>query len=590
MSSSDSSDEEVRARIGDVPLSWYENLPFLGYDVDGKSVPKIVDSDELEKHIKKTEDPEWWRTMIDHLNSKKVKITDEMLEVIRRIRQRRPITQELDPYSDFDLTAEKQQFGIDSDKPLKKKNFTPSKWERMKVRKIAEALEKKWLQPQKKEKGVEVWDIWAEENTDEKPGPPKSNLPSHTESYNPPEEYLFSPEEENEWHEKLPMNRELEYLPQKHSCLRRVPSYSQTVKECFERCLDLFLAPRVHRPKINVDPDSLIPDIPDPESFRPFPEQLQMSFEGHEHTVTSANFSSSGEWLASADSGGFVKIWETATGRCFKTINAKKRVYCVNWNPVNSLLAICSGKRLIIKSFDFVGKVEIEPQDTDNEYAEWKFKNEEIKIKLRKGVRQMVWHNKGDYFATLCKRENVSRKVLVHSLSRFKSQKIFSKQSKGDIRTIAFHPKRPLFFVGTEKNIMTYNLKQELLVKRLVGLEQPVQLQVHGSGDHILAACEDCKLQWYDYDLSTTPYKTFVYHKAELTSVDTHSRYPLLATSSRDSSIHIFHAQVYQDYLHQPLVVPVKIIKTKEVPVKCLFHPKQPWLAVVLKDKIQLFI
>ena len=200
------------------------------------------------------------------------------------------------------------------------------------------------------------------------------------------------------------------------------------------------------------------------------------------------------------------------------------------------------------------------------------------------------WHGKGNYFASLCKRESVSTKVIVHSLSKFQSIKIFSKQSKGNVRSMAFHPKRPLFFVATDKNIMVYNLKQQLLVTKFKGLEIPVHITVHSSGDHILVACEDCKLLWFDYDLSAAPYKTFPFHKKQLTYVDTHKRYPLIATTGLDCTMHIFHAQIYSDYMQQPLVVPLRALKTNKPPIQCLFHPRQPWIASIEGNEICLYI
>ena len=38
---SDSSDEEVLARVGAVPLAWYNDERSLGYDVEGRRVPKL---------------------------------------------------------------------------------------------------------------------------------------------------------------------------------------------------------------------------------------------------------------------------------------------------------------------------------------------------------------------------------------------------------------------------------------------------------------------------------------------------------------------------------------------------------------------
>lgn len=590
MSVDDSSDEELKVRIGNIPLSWYDNSKFLGYDISGKPVAKVLQSDQLDQHISKSDDPTWWRTIVDHLNAKKVRITDEMLEVIRKVRKRQPVGKSFDPFSDFDLSAPKQEFGLGTDVLPPKRSFIPSKWEQKKVTKLAKAVEKGLIRTKKPEK-EEIWDLWTEEVIEEKPAPPKWNLPGTIESYNPPTEYLWTDEEIKEWQDKDPMNRELPFVPNKFTALRRVPGYDGLVKERFDRCLDLFIAPRVVRPKINVDPDSLIPNLPDPENFRPFPEILKLRFVGHQGTVNFCDIYWTGEFVASGDSKGVVKIWECSTGKCLETLEFKKKVLCVVWNPVIPILAICSGKSVFLKSFEVLEKYEIPTTSSaPSKFAEWKWQDGDCEIILRRNVSFLTWHGKGDYFSTYCKRENTSTKVLVHSLSRFQSHKVFSKQSKGSLRTMAFHPKRPLFFVATEKNILVYNLKQQILIKKFKGLECPVSLAVHSSGDHILAACEDCKVLWYDYDLSAAPYKTFPFHKKQLTFVNMHKRFPLLATAGMDCTIHIFHAQVYQDYAQQPLIVPLRSIRTSSVPKVCQFHPKQPWILCTEGTEIKLYI
>ena len=593
MSVDDSSDEELKVRIGNVPISWYDNSKYLGYDISGNRVAKVLKSDQLDQHISKSDDPGWWRTIIDHLNATKVRITDEMLEVIRKVRSRKCVGSAIDPFSDFDLSAPKQEFGLGTDVLPPKRSFIPSKWEQIKVRRLAKAVEKGLIKASKASKDVkdEVFDLWTEEVQDEKPAPPKWKLPSNIESYNPPAEYLWTEAEEKEWNEKDPMNRDLPFVPRKYLALRKVPGYEGLVKERFDRCLDLFIAPRVVRPKINVDPDSLIPQLPDPENFRPFPEVLAMKFEGHEGIVSFCDFFAGGEFLASGDSKGVVKVWESSTGKCISSTLFKKKISCVAWNPIIPVLAICSGHKVCVTSFELPEKYEIPnvpPQES--KYVTWKYKSASIKLHFRRNVSYLTWHGKGDYFSTYCKRENTSSKVLVHSLSRFQTHKIFSKQSKGNIKTMAFHPKRPLFFVATDKNILVYNLKQQLLIKKFKGLESPVSMNVHISGDHLLVACEDCKVLWYDYDLSSIPFKTFPFHKKQLTFVHSHKRFPLFATAGQDKTVHIFHGQVYQDYTQQPLIVPLRVIHTENVPKVCLFHPKQPWLACAEGNLINLYV
>ena len=48
-------------RVGNIPLHWYDDLPHVGYDVDGKKVLKPARGDELDKFLKTVDDPSaWW--------------------------------------------------------------------------------------------------------------------------------------------------------------------------------------------------------------------------------------------------------------------------------------------------------------------------------------------------------------------------------------------------------------------------------------------------------------------------------------------------------------------------------------------------
>ena len=45
----------------------------------------------------------------------------------------------------------------------------------------------------------------------------------------------------------------------------------------FTRCLDLYLCPRSLKMRMNVDPASLLPQLPNPKDLRPFPTQVRQS-------------------------------------------------------------------------------------------------------------------------------------------------------------------------------------------------------------------------------------------------------------------------------------------------------------------------
>jgi len=104
---------------------------------------------------------------------------------------------------------------------------------------------------------------------------PKVIPPKNQESYNPPKEYLLTSEEL----EKKEKYEEYEgitptFTPAAYTHLRKVPYYQKLVNEKFSRCLDLYLCPRVVKNKLQMDPESLLPALPDLESLLPYPTFL----------------------------------------------------------------------------------------------------------------------------------------------------------------------------------------------------------------------------------------------------------------------------------------------------------------------------
>lgn len=144
---------------------------------------------------------------------------------------------------------------------------------------------------------------------------PKLDLPGHSESYNPSEEYLLGKEEIEDWKKKDPEDRETDFIPRKFECLRKVESYDRFIKERFERCLDLYLCPRIRKKKLNIDPETLIPKLPKPSELRPFPTLQNLQYKGHEARVRSISVFHTGQFLASCDEAGVMVIWDVGTGR-----------------------------------------------------------------------------------------------------------------------------------------------------------------------------------------------------------------------------------------------------------------------------------
>ena len=181
---------------------------------------------------------------------------------------------------------------------------------------------------------------------------PKRDLPMHAESYNPPVEYLLDEKEKEEYEKLDPEDRPQNFLPQKFEALRKVPLYQDLLREHFERCLDLYLCPRVLKKKVNVsDPSQLIPELPQPSDLKPFPTAVSIEYKFHTTCVRSISVSPCGTYLASGDEDGNLVVWHVQTTRIVRKYKLPNSVIdCVEWCPVKErcLLAACNEEQVYV--------------------------------------------------------------------------------------------------------------------------------------------------------------------------------------------------------------------------------------------------
>mmetsp|Transcript_19093 Transcript_19093/g.28098 ORF Transcript_19093/g.28098 Transcript_19093/m.28098 type:complete len:848 (+) Transcript_19093:79-2622(+) len=695
--SSDDEDPEGEGnRIGRVPLHWYDEYDHIGYNAHGSKIIKQsangAGGDLLDRALQNQDDLENRRYMVhDALNDKDVQLSQRQLEIIRRIQSGAFAHPEHDAnpdYIDYFSGVNKEISGINSNRNEMKSRFQPSKFEKAQVRQLLHKLKRGEITMdfltgkvrdmgdirKKKREGDnnETFLMWKGDEEDElhlRKGPihiaaPKLPPPTHAESYNPPEEYLPTDEDLKEWEEMEVKDRPHGLLiPKKFSNLRSVGAYEHAVRERFERCLDLYMCPRMMKRRLNIDPESLVPSLPKAADLRPFPTSKCVEFEtpydtGEVPMIRSLSVSPDGQFLASGASDGFVRVWEVQTGRLLRSWNISRlvastsstdetdlnesslaAVVSVEWNPnrTHHCLLAAVGKCAVIIATGTSG-----PNDTDlteallapgavckgdggnlksmkaGKAVRWEaFQPESIKVDGASAStpisafggscgpivalhtnHSMVcakWHRKGDYFVTVSPKASAAA-VLIHQLSKAKSQQPFSKAKGGDVQRACFHPSKPFLFVATKQHIRIYHLVKQAMVKRLLtGCRWVTSLDVHPSGDHIIAGSLDRKMVWFDLDLSETPYKTLRYHEKGLRHVSFHPRYPLMASASDDGSVHVFHNTVYSDLMRNPLIVPVKILRGHGIVKKLgvlsfAFHPSQPWLFSAGADgKIHLY-
>lgn len=627
--SDDSDAKEPANTIGDIPLSFYDSYPHIGYDINGKKIMRPATGEALDALLDSIEVPKGWTGLTDPATGKPLKLTRDELELLRRVQMNEIPEDGYDPYPDTVeyFTSIEETMPL-SAAPEPKRRFLPSKHEAKRIAKLVRAIRDGRILPYKPpeerereeaEKEEIHYDIWQDEVPREPHvmhiAAPKLPPPGYDMSYNPPPEYLPTEEERQAWENTDPEERLKEYLPKKFDALRKVPGYDMFVKERFERCLDLYLAPRIRKNRLNIDPASLLPKLPRPEELKPFPTVCQTLFRGHDGRVRSLAIDPSGCWLATGGDDGSVRVWELLTGRQVWSVrlNSEEAVNAVRWQPTKNtgILSAASGEDIFLMippildpeteqagrgildaGFGYATNANgpQKPAGVGKEPpAKWarpgtKLEDEGvlIRITVRSTVKVISWHRRGDHFCTVSPGGQRSS-VAIHTLSKHLTQIPFRKLA-GLAQTAHFHPSRPFFFVATQRMIRCYDLQKLELVKTIQpGARWISSFDVHGGGDNLIVGSYDRRLLWHDLDLSNRPFKTMRFHEQAIRAVKYHKGgLPLFADASDDGSLQVFHGKVVTDLMENPTIVPVKVLKGHKV-VNALgvmdvdWHPKEPW-------------
>ncbi|KAH9938426.1 NUC169 domain-containing protein [Fomitopsis serialis] len=577
---SDSSTEDTPNRVGNIPMHWYDDLPHVGYDINGKKVLRPARGDELDKFLETVEDPTAWTSAFDKNTQMDKPLSEEELDLIRRLQENENPDAGYNPYEptvEWFTGKGKEEVMPLSGAPEPKRRWVPSKWEKQKVMKIVRAIRSGRIVPNKPKNASaqpQYYAIWNDEPSNV-PAPlpaPKPRLPTHAESYNPPEEYLPTEEERKQWEETDKEDRERDFLPQKYGALR---------------LLDLYLAPRVQRVKLQIDPNSLIPKLPSPNSLKPFPVYKSLQVSHDKHRVRALSVSPDGAWAVSGDENGNVGLWEVMVGKEVKTWKFQGKVGAVEWCPRTDISFFVVGIEehvhfiippnlptpVLAATQALLAPATLPPAPATPSPVKWVSTAAAasssdspiltLNLPSSSGLpKQIVWHRKGDYLSTVSSGEGQGG-VWIHQISRRHSQAPFRKV-KGTIQLVLFHPTKPHFFVATQRYVRLYNLAEQKLLKTLTpGIRWIACMDVHPSGDHLIVGGYDRKLCWFDLELSDKPYKILRYHARALRS--------------------IFHARVYNDLMTNPLIVPLKILRGHSVAeglgvLQVRWCPKQPWL------------
>ena len=626
--SDDSDAPPTTNTIGNIPLSFYDSYPHIGYDINGKKVMRPAKGEALDALLDSIEVPKGWTGLTDPNTGKPLQLSQSELEILRKVQMDEIPEEGFDPYpATVEWFTSKQEIMPLSAAPEPKRRFVPSKHEAKRVMKIVRAIREGRIMPYKppneeeeeQREGYQSYDLWA--NEEARPDhpmnipAPKLPPPGYEESYHPPPEYLPDENERKAWEEQDEEDRDKDFLPRDHTALRRVPGYEQFVKEKFERCLDLYLAPRVRRKKLNIDPESLLPKLPNPDELRPFPTSCAALFRGHQGRVRSLAIDPSGVWLASGGDDGTVRVWEILTAKQLWSVklSSDEAVTAVRWRPGKDavILAAATGESIYLATPLNLINPEIEAASREVLDAGWGYAttkpstnadgapkeaaaewarperslSEEgvlVQVILRKAAKVIDWHRRGEYFSTVSPSGQTSA-VAIHTLSKHLTQLPF-RRLKGLAQTAQFHPSKPIFFVATQRNIRSYDLSQQKLLKIIQpGARWISSFDVHPGGDNLIVGSYDKRLLWHDLDLSVKPYKTLRYHQKAIRAVKFHQGgLPLFADASDDGSLQIFHGRVVGDMMENATIVPLKVLKGHQVKgelgvLDLDWHPREAW-------------
>jgi ribosome biogenesis protein ERB1 len=197
--------------------------------------------------------------------------------------------------------------------PRSKKQFLPSIYERKKINRLVKAIRLGLiLIDEPAEKPLKSnYDLWERQDDGLNRAlalpPQRRAMPGHEQSYNPSEEFLLDAEELRQIEENPDYDQ---FIPRKFDSLRKVGAYENLTREYFQRCLNLFLLPRLRKKKLDMDPKDLLPKLPSPQELQPFPSKQNFRMKGHESQIKCLVLSQDAQFIASIDFNGKLLIFE----------------------------------------------------------------------------------------------------------------------------------------------------------------------------------------------------------------------------------------------------------------------------------------
>lgn len=109
---SDDSDAPAAANtIGNIPLSFYDSYPHIGYDINGKKIMRPAKGEALDALLDSIDIPKGWTGLTDPATGKPLNLSQDELEILRRIQTNEVPEEGYDPYP-VSSDVPKNLFGV----------------------------------------------------------------------------------------------------------------------------------------------------------------------------------------------------------------------------------------------------------------------------------------------------------------------------------------------------------------------------------------------------------------------------------------------------------------------------------------------
>lgn len=97
----DSDDSDAPATtntIGNIPLTFYDSYPHIGYDINGKKIMRPAKGEALDALLDSIDVPKGWTGLTDPATGKPLNLSQDELEILRRIQTNELPEEGYDPY------------------------------------------------------------------------------------------------------------------------------------------------------------------------------------------------------------------------------------------------------------------------------------------------------------------------------------------------------------------------------------------------------------------------------------------------------------------------------------------------------------